>query len=143
MKLITTNQELLNIQKQIASKAILYVGSRASELLKNLALEYMSTGGSEWYERSNEFQNAWGTISQDVNEYIVGYLSDTITPVLERYQHGNIYSGSFVGDDLANAILNGYEVFNTGVFIDSRDFWSDFINQVNEKIPTWIKESII
>lgn len=143
MKLITTNQELLNVQKQITNKAISYVGKQASELLKNLALEYMSMGGSEWYERSNEFQNAWGTISQSIDEYVVGYLSDRITPNLELYQHGNLYSGPFVGDDLANAILNGYEVFNTGVFIDARDFWSDFINQVNEKIPMWVKESIM
>lgn len=140
---IRTQEELKNVEKLVVQKALEVIATEGTKLLKNIATQKMMLDASTWYERSGQFEEAWGLIEKDLQSVTLGYLEDMITPNLEKYQHGNIYYGDFVGDDLAEAILNGYEVFNTSVFIEARDIWGEFISQFNEKLPIWIEKSLL
>lgn len=141
-KTIRTKEELKNLEKIILSSVLETVATEGVKLLKDIAMEKMSLGGSSWYERSGQFEEAWGLIEKDLESVTLGYLEDMITPNLELYQHGNIYFGEFLGDDLAETILNGYEVFNTGIQIEARDIWGEFISQFNEKLPLWVNKAL-
>lgn len=139
---IRTPADLLRVQKTVVQTALRIVSEQSVILLKNIAAQQMALGGSDWYNRSGEFEQAWGLIEENVNQVVIGYMEDKITPLLADYQHGNPYSGAFVGDDLAAAILNGYEVFDTGVGVPARDIWGEFIEQFNVMLPQWLASTL-
>lgn len=98
-------------------------------------------GGSEWYSRTGSFGEQWEGKnlpgSATVKRAMIDQNPSLLPLNLANYQHGSPSWGDF-RDGLADAIFQGYEVFNSGHMIGARNAWDTFIGDLDAgKIERW------
>jgi hypothetical protein len=100
------------------------------------------TGGSDWYQRTNELLSAW----QTVKGHLMAELSEdtgaiSCNPFM--WQHGSeIGGGTDVSDYILHMMNDGFnDVLNWGGGAP-RPFWDNFIREFNSKGRSIVKRAL-
>lgn len=140
--MITSTGQFNQIIGNAMGVALNEVVDKALELLeKTVESVIYGVGGSEWYQRTHEFADQWYTESMALGGAVRGAMIN-YNPLLmssspQDYQHGSPNWGDY-RMALSDTIFSGYEVFNSGVFVEARDAWSKFQSELTEgKIRKW------
>lgn len=86
---------------------------------------------SEWYDRTMEFEKQWKVHATGVKgkttKTILEHVPEMLSSNYINYQHSQW--GGYIGEVFANTIFEGYEVFNTGVFVPPRPAWEIWLSR--------------
>lgn len=129
--MITNDAQLKAVLMPIIQDSIREVCQISLWELKNIIKDTVyGRPASLWYERTMQFDRQWEVkekaMTNTMAQVMIDHIPELLSRVPEKHQHSQW--GANIGENLADAVFQGYEVFNTGYFVEARPAWEIWKN---------------
>jgi hypothetical protein len=149
MPVIKNDGELLAILGTVIEDVINNVSDKAIQLLRDDIEKYAVNQPSDWYERTNEFENAfrWDDLAINLTNFSRRLFYDPTTMATydaNNFIHGSPFTnGGDARDNLAD-ILNVENYTSSLHWKLSHPYWDIFVSQLIDggQLDVWFKEEL-